>query len=287
VCNWLVPIEDPEPFCASCRLNDVIPDLSDVLNRHRWFKLEQAKRRLVYTLFRLGLPTDSASDQGRPALRFRFLAGSAESPVTTGHSHGLITLDIAEADDAERERRRVNLHEPYRTVLGHLRHEVGHYYWDRLVAGTPLASRFREVFGDETQDYVSALQTHYAQGAPANWQARYVSAYASAHPWEDWAETWAHYLHIVDTLETAQEFGLHPSPRAGDAEAAPDQDADPVLARSFEPLMAHWLPLTAALNSLNHSMGLADAYPFVLAGPAVDKLSLVHEIVRDAARAAV
>jgi hypothetical protein len=281
VCNWLVPIEDPEPFCASCRLNDVIPDLSDAHNRHRWFKLEQAKRRLVYTLFRLGLPTDSASDQGRPALRFRFLAGSAESPVTTGHSHGLITLDIAEADDAERERRRVNLHEPYRTVLGHLRHEVGHYYWDRLVAGTPLASRFREVFGDETQDYVSALQTHYAQGAPANWQARYVSAYASAHPWEDWAETWAHYLHIVDTIETAASFGLRLRPHHPNAplmKAEPEAAAGPDA--EFERMLEHWLPLTYALNSLNRGMGLPDLYPFVLSGVAAEKLRFIHDTVR-------
>jgi len=284
VCNWLVPVEDTEPMCASCRLNDVIPDLSDVPNRNRWFKLEQAKRRLVYTLFRLELPTDGAPERGCSPLRFQFLAGSAEAPITTGHSKGLITLDIAEADDAERERRRVSLHEPYRTVLGHLRHESGHYYWDRLIAGTGLEAGFRALFGDETQDYGVALQTHYAQGAPANWQSSYVSSYASAHPWEDWAETWAHYLHIVDTLETAASFGLRLRPQHPNA---PQMKADPQAAAhrdaSFDSVLEHWLPLTYALNSLNRGMGLPDLYPFVLSSSAVDKLRFVHDTVQMAA----
>jgi len=64
------------------------------------------------------------------------------TPVLTSHCNGLITLNIAEADDAERERRRVKFHEPYRTLLGHLRHEVAHYYWDRLIANSKWLSGF-------------------------------------------------------------------------------------------------------------------------------------------------
>jgi hypothetical protein len=273
-------------------LNRTIPDLSVTRYAELWRALQTQKNRLVYGLLRLRLPVVGKQKAPQQGLAFDFLADDDPqfregSGVVTGHADGVITLDIYEADDSTRERMRRKMAEPYRTILGHLRHESGHYYWDRLVRNSNWLAPFRELFGNEEKNYQDALARHYSAGPPANWQQQFVSAYASCHAWEDWAETWAHYLHIVDTLETAQEFGLHPSPRAGDAEAAPDQDADPVLARSFEPLMAHWLPLTAALNSLNHSMGLADAYPFVLAGPAVDKLSLVHEIVRDAARAAV
>ena len=282
VCNWLVSPGDSEPFCTSCRLNKVIPSLDDAANRERWFKLEQAKRRLVYTLLGLGLPTDGLPAEGRPSLRFQFLASTAGAPVTTGHAEGLITLDIAEADDAERERRRVNLHEPYRTLLGHLRHEVGHYYWDRLIANTPLLPRCRELFGDESADYAAALQTHYKQGAPADWQVRHVSAYASAHPWEDWAETWAHYLHIMDTLETAASFGLRLKPRHPDAQkmqAAPEAAAS--TNATFDQHLGQWFPLTYAINSLSRGMGYPDLYPFVLSGPAVEKLRFIHDAVRE------
>jgi hypothetical protein len=89
-------------------------------------------------------------------------------------------------------------------LLGHFRHEVGHYFWDRLVATDPhQLEEFRVLFGDDRQDYGEALKRHYDEGAPANWQDTYISMYATMHPWEDFAETWAHYLHIVDTLETA------------------------------------------------------------------------------------
>ena len=281
VCNWLVPVEDRNPLCLSCRLNEVIPNLTAQLNRERWFKLEQAKRRLVYTLLGLGLPMEGGPAEGRPALRFRFLASTTGEQVITGHREGLITLDIAEADDPEREKRRVNLHEPYRTVLGHLRHEVGHYYWDRLIASTPLQPRFRELFGDENLDYDSALKIHYANGPKPDWQARHVSEYASAHPWEDWAETWSHYLHIVDTLETAASFGLRLRPKHPDAEkmsAHPEAAIGPD--SNFDQWLAQWLPLTYALNSLNRGMGLPDLYPFVLSHPAVEKLRFIHEAVQ-------
>jgi hypothetical protein len=279
VCNWHLPGDDSNAFCLSCRLNETIPNLATPENGERWHKIETAKRRLVYTLLRLRLPLEGKGN--RPSLRFNFLAAVPGGPgVLSGHEDGLITLNIAEADEAEREKRRVNMHEPYRTLLGHFRHESGHYYWDQLIADTPRLGRFRELFGDETQDYAGALKRHYDQGPPQDWQTRLVSAYAAAHPWEDWAETWAHYLHIMDMIETAAGFGIslapkHPAAKAMRSEpqkvAKPDAEWDGIL--------SHWFPLTYALNSLNCGMGLPDLYPFVLSAPAIDKLRFVHETI--------
>ena len=280
VCNWMVPASDSNPFCVSCRLNQTIPDLSVAGNQERWYKLEKAKRRIIYTITKLRLPMASA-ENNRPALRFSFLGDVPGGPaVITGHENGLITLNIAEADDDERERRRVNLHEPYRTLLGHLRHEVAHYYWDRLLANTVLLGPFRSLFGDETRDYQAALQAYYQHGPPPDWQTRHVSAYASSHPWEDWAETWAHYFHIVDMVETAASFGIalkprHPAARAmtADPKIALEQDSN------FDALLEQWFPLTYALNALNRGMGLHDVYPFVLSSPAIEKLRFIHDVV--------
>ena len=283
VCNWLVTAEDPNPFCIACRLNDMIPNLDVPGNWERWRKLEAAKRRMVYTLLRLGLSMDGVPAGNRSALRFRFLETQASGPAPmTGHRRGEITINIAEADDEERERRRVNLHEPYRTLLGHLRHEAAHYYWDQLISGTPRLARFRELFGNEELDYNESLRRFYQQGPSTDWQSRHISAYASAHPWEDWAETWAHYQHIVDTLETAAGFGMTLLPKHPDAKAMtadPGRAADPNT--PFEKILEQWLPLTCALNSVNRGMGLPDLYPFLLSAPAIDKLKFVHEVVRE------
>jgi hypothetical protein len=282
VCNWLVPENDREPLCASCRLNQTIPDLSVAGNLSRWFKMEQAKRRLIYTLLQLGFLQNQASTD-RLTLQFSFLGETAGgSPILTGHSNGLITLNIAEADDVERENRRVSFHEPYRTLVGHFRHESGHYYWDELIANTPRLKRFRELFGDETADYAAALSSYYASGPSTDWPTRTVSAYASAHPWEDWAETWAHYLHIVDTVETAAGFGmilLPKHPAAGTMTAQPEEAV--TVESSFDRILKNWIPLTYALNSLNRGMGLPDLYPFVLSTPAMQKLRFVHETVHE------
>jgi hypothetical protein len=282
ICNWLVPDEDADPFCVACRLNQTIPDLTMAGNLERWHKMEMAKRRLIYTLLHLGLPLNGRPQENRPALQFNFLADApGKEPVLTGHENGLITLNIAEADDAEREKRRVSLNEPYRTLLGHFRHEVAHYYWDQLIANTPRLARFRELFGAETQDYSAALKNYYTRGAPADWQTRHVSAYASAHPWEDWAETWAHYLHIVDTIETAAGFGMTLTPKHP---AAQTMTADPKKVAEaeggFDRIFKNWLPLTYALNSLNRGMGLPDLYPFVLSAPAIEKMRFIHETVQ-------
>ena len=288
VCNWAVPVSDPNPFCLSCRLTRLIPDLSKSGNREAWEKLEAAKRRLVYSLVSFGLPLQSKTDDPERGLAFEFLAdpepGSGDAkPVLTGHADGLITINVAEADDAERERRRHQMGEEYRTLLGHFRHEVGHYYWDRLVRDSSKLEAFRNLFGDERRDYGDALRRHHSQGAPAGWEFSHVSAYASAHPWEDWAETWAHYLHIGDTLETAVECGLSLQPkRAGEPTLTPDIAVVGTKTPPFEELIERWYPLTYVLNNLNRGMGMQDAYPFVLSNPAVNKLRFVHEIINGA-----
>ena len=220
-CNWLIPAATSDSYCAACRHNLVIPDLSLPENLPRWRSLEVAKHRLFYTLFQLRLPVETQAEN--PAgLAFRFLAdvGPAQSEVLTGHDNGVITINLAEADDAERERRRQRMGELYRTLLGHFRHEIGHYYWGRLILSTPHLDEFRRVFGDERQDYAAALQNYYASGAPADWSERFISAYASSHPWEDFAETWAHYFHMIDTLETAHVAGLAVSPKLPESPGA-------------------------------------------------------------------
>jgi hypothetical protein len=287
VCNWLVPADEPEAFCIACRLNHTIPDLDIAGNSVLWQRLETEKRRLVYSLLRLGLPIvpKTVDPSG---LAFDFLADTAPSfnetgRVLTGHAAGLITLNIAEADPVVREQMRSAMAEPYRTILGHFRHESGHYYWDRLVRDGPWLETVRACFGDDTEDYALALQRHYEVGPTPDWPERHVSAYAAMHAWEDWAETWAHYLHIVDTTETAAEFGLSVRPKVGtSADLYVEAGIDPYDEPDFRVVLAHWLPLTYALNSLVRSMGHDHVYPFVLASTVIEKLDLVHRIVRAA-----
>jgi hypothetical protein len=240
-----------------------------------------ASHRLFYTLLMLRLPMPNRADDPEHGLAFDFLADPPTHNVLTGHDNGLITVALQEADDAEREARRTRMHEPYRTLLGHFRHEVGHYYWDRLVADPNRTEACRAIFGDERADYGAALKRHYDTGAPADWQAHFVSAYASAHPWEDFAETWAHYLHIVDSLETARAYGLEVHPAiAAERELHAEPRLDPYQGASFAPLVDLWLPLTYALNAMNRSMGLQDLYPFVLAPAAIGKLAFIHGLMR-------
>ncbi len=284
-CNWLIPeaetVDNPRLLCIACRLNRTIPDLSVPENGMLWSRLEAAKRRLVSSLLALGLPVESRVDQNpERGLAYDFLRSPTEGPrVMTGHADGIITINIEEADDSLRERIREQLHEPYRTVLGHLRHEVGHYYWDRLIAGSSWLDDFRNLFGDEQQDYAAALQRNYQQGPPPGWAQQYVSSYASVHPWEDWAETWAHYLHMVDTLDTALSFGLDTrslemeiEPFSRDALFRPNHPG----AGRFLSFLNAWIELSAVLNELSRSMGQPDLYPFALPRPAVAKLHFIH-----------
>ena len=281
VCNWAVNARRDDTLCEVCQLTTTIPDPTVEGHHSAWYKLEAAKRRLVYTLLNLRLPTVPRSRDPR-GLAFEFLADPVDGqpPILTGHNGGVITIALAEADDAERERRRCALGEPYRTLLGHMRHESGHYYWTRLVENSDRHEAFRARFGDERVDYAVALARHYANGPALDWQTRFISAYASAHPWEDWAETWAHYLHITDTLETAAACGVSIRPRRRDEPALPKvPETAGTLDASFDRLMASWYPMTYLLNNLNRGLGLADGYPFVLPPAAVDKLRFVHDTV--------
>jgi hypothetical protein len=284
VCNWLVSSESSEKYCTACRHNRMVPDHRQPGNLAAWYKLEVAKHRLIYTLMRLKLPLENRNDIGDQGLAFDFLADAKDTPtskVMTGHDDGLITIALAEADDVERERRRNAMREPYRTLLGHFRHEVGHYYWDRLVRNGGKLDAFRKVFGDDREDYDEALQKHYTNGAPSNWQERFVSSYATTHPWEDFAETWAHYLHIVDTLEMAEAFNLRASPQLN-TDIAANVDFTPYAAADVRQLTNTWIPLTFALNSLNRTMGREDLYPFIISPPVIEKLRFIHDLVHQA-----
>jgi hypothetical protein len=283
-CNWGVPAEEDQRFCASCRLNEMIPNLGDPRAKEAWLKLERAKRRLLYTLMSLGLPVEPRGG-GTTGLAFSFKQDEpGVEKVFTGHSDGLITINVAEADAPFREKTRQEMGETYRTLLGHFRHEIGHYYWDRLVKETAFMPRFRELFGDPDADYDAAVERHYKQGAPADWPSRFVSSYASMHPWEDWAESWAHLLHMIDTLETARSFGLALQPKPVGGRLEPPLSIRRVDFERFDDLIAAWVPMTLALNSLNRSMGLTDLYPFVLSKPAIEKLRFVHEVMGEAAQ---
>lgn len=268
-CNWLVT--DGASLCRSCRLTRTRPDDSDSGAMAAFADTEAAKRQVVFQLMDLGLPLESWSERAG-GLGYDLLS-SAFTPVITGHQDGIITIDLAESADPHREQVRLEMGEPYRTMLGHVRHETGHYYWPLLVERTGRVEEFRELFGDERLDYGQAMERHYSSGAPTGWEENYVSAYATMHPWEDWAETFAHYLHIRDTLQTAAAYGVRVD--LGDLVADPDGD----LTEPFGELLADWLPLTYALNAINRSMGRDDLYPFVLSAAVVDKLAWVHRVV--------
>jgi hypothetical protein len=296
-CNWMVPMpregDDPSftthglapGFCLSCSATRTIPDQSVESNGVLWRKLELAKRRLLSQLLVLGLPVVTRHADPISGLAFDFLSSVPGGPhVLTGHEQGLITLNAEEAEDVVRERIRAEMREPYRTLVGHFRHEIGHYYWDRLVFPTPWLDDFRTLFGDERADYASALRTHYENGPPADWGNRCVTGYASAHPWEDWAETWAHYLHMADAADTAMSFGVD----AQNVELASDLfefadlwKPDHPGAAKFLDFLNGWVRLTNVLNELSRSMGQPDYYPFVLPRAAVGKLQFIHQIVTE------
>lgn len=287
VCNWMVPEDDANPLCRACRLNNVIPDLSQPQNIDYWRRIEAAKRHALYSTLTLGLPLSSRHEDPELGLLFRFMADSepvseftqplgGQPPVMTGHNDGEITINLAEADDVARTRTRLKLGEAYRTLVGHFRHEIGHYYWFRLFATKPkLLPHFRRVFGDEREDYNAALQRHYENGAPPTWAEQFISPYASMHPWEDWAECWAHYMHMLDTLETAQAFQLELGSRVPSVEL-------PIVRRdkhTIDALIDDWMRLAVGLNALNRSMGMPDAYPFVVNTTVQNKLRWIHRVI--------
>ncbi len=276
-CNWLVEAEEPAGRCRACSLNRAIPDLSEPSQLAAWREVEAAKKRLVYSLLRFGLPFDGANPDAAP------LTFDVVRNATTGHLDGVITIDVAEADTVERERRREHFDELYRSLLGHLRHEAAHYYWPIVIENAGLIGPFRALFGDERANYGQALAHHHANGPSGDWQSTFVSAYATAHPWEDWAETWAHYLHIVDTVDTAEATGMEPRAKGLILGSAwPFGRTDIYKDMSLEGLMERWLPLTTALNELSRSMGHRDFYPFVTPSAVISKFAFVHRAIRKA-----
>ena len=265
ICNWAVPAMSADRYCRACALNELIPNLEVPGNLEMWARLESAKRRLLYNLLSLDLQPDDPA--ARPRLRFRFMQDQRSNPaviepfVGTGHHDGAITINLREADDVQRTAERQATLERYRTLLGHFRHESGHYYFERLDAAADQL-RWRELFGDERQDYAAAMATYYRNGPPVDWWQNYLSAYASAHPYEDWAESFAHYLHIVDALETGHQAGLAELPA----------DGRPGWIRE-------WMRLSVTLNELNRSLGTDDPYPFVLTDRVIQKLEFIDRLV--------
>ena len=268
VCNWLV--NDPQAeYCLSCELNHTIPNLLDQNRRAWWKSLEYAKRRLIYSLLSLNLPV-VGKRKDPMGLAFKFMEDKRTNPevfeqhVNTGHLDGMITINIAEADRVKSEIARQTTRELYRTLLGHFRHESGHYYFLKLIVTDEKKQQFTELFGDYTQDYGEALKKYYENHLVSPHDPNMISHYAQSHPWEDWAEVWAHYLHMIDTLETANQYRVRQS-------SAQFDDIDNTLRK--------WGELTLLLNSLNRSMGLEDAYPFVLSDLSFKKLRFVHDLI--------
>lgn len=292
VCNWVVSRGDPGRLCPACLLNRTIPDLSVPGNREAWHKIEIAKRRILYTLNRLGLAPVSKRDDAVAGLAFDFLRSTPNKPVLTGHEDGVITLNVDEAEDLEREKRKEELGESYRTLIGHFRHEVAHYYWDRFFANhrddDPTLIAFRTVFGDEREDYNAALQRHYHQGPVASAPGTFITTYASVHPWEDWAETWAHYMHMIDGTETARSFGLSGesipipfTPFPEETITLPAQLAWPESEKDeFLQLLRDWAKLSPAINEIVASLGHPSFYPFVFSDTIIRKFFFVHHMVK-------
>ncbi|MBB1279597.1 MULTISPECIES: putative zinc-binding metallopeptidase [unclassified Pseudoalteromonas] len=307
VCNGMVnldtfiPVADKdEVLCFSCRFNETVPDLSIVEHIPLWKKMETAKRRALYTLKSLSLPLNTTIQEPESGLSFDFIADRnvsdhfvspiiGQDVVFTGHDCGHITINLAEADDVARSQAKIAMGERYRTLLGHFRHELGHYYFDQLIANSPKKHALcKQYFGDDELDYQQALDTHYKQGAPANWHETFISEYATMHPYEDWAETWAHYMHIIDTLETAKNFSITGSTTGNEFELdEADELRLPQSAyyfnsqTSIDAILDTWMEFSIILNSLNRSMGLADAYPFVLTQAVRTKLSFIHHAIHN------
>jgi hypothetical protein len=292
-CNWLVAEDEPSPLCQSCATTRTIPNLAESGSQDDWRATESSKRRLLYTLLNLGLWGRDSQIKPTLPLVFDFMSNLPGGPaITTGHENGVITLNLSEADGVQREQMRSNLNEPYRTLLGHLRHESGHYYWEVLIPNSRNLTECRQLFGDETQDYQAAMADYYAAGPPSGWRDRHISAYATMHPWEDWAETWAHYLHLTDTLETAEAVGnlsgfsrgttqpaLDPTPFVGIAGATPEDAA------AFADKTHRWCDVVVLANELSRSMGQPDVYPFSQSLPVLQKLFFIDRVISGQATA--
>jgi hypothetical protein len=291
VCNWLLPADSSAALCVACAMNRTIPDLGTERNKMLWGRMEMAKRRLIDTLLRLEIPLPSKAEDPRSGLAFDIVSTLSNPGVTTGHLNGVITVNLEEADDTYRQFNRQQLGESSRTLLGHFRHESGHYFWQRCLSelawDDPLRLAFRERFGDEWLDYAGALSTHYQRGAPAGWEQNYITGYAASHPWEDWAETWAHYLQILDGLETCESLGIQVRFLAlplvmlpGEAGTLPAMLPQSGAADgAFLAWLQRWMCLSTVLNEIAFSLGEPALYPFVISVPVAQKLRLIHHLI--------
>lgn len=281
VCNWVIKKDSTEEYCSACVLNRTIPNLSnsDSDNFENWQNLEVAKHRLIYQLQKIGLALPSKLDD-EEGLCFDFVARKNNPKLMTGHANGVITILISEGNSVLREKARKQMKEPYRTLVGHLRHEVGHYFWNQLVRDNPIVlSEFRAIFGNEELDYGESLKTYYKNGSPENWQENFISEYATSHPWEDWAETWAHYLHIMDMVETAFFFRLNVKPAVNKKALKTKVSFDPYIKENFDVIVQKCVPLSFAVNSINRAMGVPDVYPFVISPAIIEKLRFIHKLL--------
>lgn len=280
ICNWSTKGSNQEDFCIACSLNREVPNHKNTISFVKWKNLEPAKHRLIYQLLKLGLPIASKLEK-EDGIAFDFLSENNKQNALTGHANGVVTILLSEADAVKREQLKQDMNEPYRTLLGHFRHEIGHYYWDVLF-NDHNKDKYRAIFGDERINYAEALEKHYKNGAPKDWNKNFISEYASSHSWEDWAESWAHYLHIMDTLETANTFGvsfkLSSFPLKNPKKAT---CPNPYKTKSFKTIFDSSVALTCMANSLNRSMGLDDIYPFVTPEPVYKKLVFIHKVLHE------
>ncbi|MGK0413903.1 MAG: hypothetical protein ACJA1B_002120 [Polaribacter sp.] len=280
VCNWVLEKDSPEEFCSACQLNRTIPKLSDADNFENWTHMEIAKHRVIYQLQKVGLSLPNKMDNDEVGLCFDFVSNKSNPKLMTGHANGVVTILIREGNSVLREKARKQLSEPYRTLVGHLRHEVGHYFWDRLIRDYPdTLAEFRSIFGNDELDYGKALNTYYKNGAPENWQKSFISEYATSHAWEDWAETWAHYLHIMDMVETGYFFRLSVKPAGKKNKLKTRISFDPYKVENFDKIIENCVPLSFAVNSMNRAMGVPDIYPFVISPIIVEKLRFIHRLL--------
>ncbi|MFP5486675.1 MAG: putative zinc-binding metallopeptidase, partial [Acidimicrobiia bacterium] len=268
-CTWMLPADSGETWCRSCRLTRGRPDVDRPDAIEAWMLAEHAKRRLVHQLDELALPIEIVSEARPQGLVFDLVFLPGEGGIT-GHLDGVVTLDLAETDDLHRDRLRHRLGEPFRTVIGHLRHEIGHFYWDRLVGQSDDLKHFRRLFGDERVDYAESVDRYYAHAGAAWDRTRFVTGYAAAHPLEDWAETFAHYLHILDAVDTAVAHDLVPD------DSATILVTDAVGTLELVDILSAWRPINSAVNAIAETLGVPAVYPFDPADAVVDKLAFVH-----------
>ncbi len=273
-CNWAAT---KGHFCRSCAMTETVPDIELAKNVDLWAQTEAAKRWMLANLDRWGWfgPSDSGA---RPV--FQLLAektSEGRKRVIMGHADGEITINVSEASPVVLARRRAALDELYRTMVGHMRHEMAHFLFLRLSEDQQFLNDFRALFGDERADYGVALEKHYK--APAPTAETHITSYATAHPHEDWAETTAHLLHLVDLLDSAQASGMR-------FEGGPAEGFDAYACDDTETLIRMAVDATLAINHVNRALDLPDLYPFILTDQVKTKLALAHRYLRLNAQAA-